>query len=196
MSYGWAGSDSAFVSTSLYLWNPGIAPVNIDFVQLATFGGSRFPTTYHNRAYVTQSGPTYLAGAGSTLIKCITEFSDLVTLNPSGKLAVPPRMIARYTGTGRSSAVALATGPDGLYFSDFYEETGASGATAVGASIFRLRHFCPADFNGVNGLSVQDVFDFLAAYFGNSAQADFNASGGLSVQDIFDFLAAYFSGCN
>jgi hypothetical protein len=24
---------------------------------------------------------------------------------------------------------------------------------------------CPADFNGVNGLGVQDIFDFLAAWF-------------------------------
>jgi hypothetical protein len=26
-------------------------------------------------------------------------------------------------------------------------------------------------------------------------KADFNNSGGISVQDIFDFLAAYFAGC-
>ncbi len=54
---------------------------------------------------------------------------------------------------------------------------------------------CPANFNQAGGLSVQDIFDFLAAYFANSLSADFNSSGGLSVQDIFDFLAAYFTGC-
>jgi len=194
-SYGWAGNDTALNMLSLYVWNPAVAPVNIDFIQLSSFGGSRFPSTYHNRAYVSQSGPTYFNGAGTATIKCITEFSDLVTLGTNGKLAVPPRTIARYNGTGRSTAVALASGPDGLYFSDFYEETGSGGATGAGASIFRLRHFCPADFNGLGGLSVQDVFDFLAAYFAASAQADFNASGELTVQDIFDFLAAYFGGC-
>jgi hypothetical protein len=52
-----------------------------------------------------------------------------------------------------------------------------------------------ADFNGNGVRSVQDIFDFLAAYFSHDPRADFNASGVISVQDIFDFLAAYFSGC-
>jgi probable HAF family extracellular repeat protein len=55
---------------------------------------------------------------------------------------------------------------------------------------------CRADFNGVGGLSVQDIFDFLAAYFaGDIARANFNNDCCISVQDIFDFLAAYFAGC-
>jgi hypothetical protein len=54
---------------------------------------------------------------------------------------------------------------------------------------------CKANFNASGGLSVQDIFDFLAAYFSNSPSADFNGQGGISVQDIFDFLAAYFAGC-
>lgn len=52
---------------------------------------------------------------------------------------------------------------------------------------------CPCDFNG-GGLSVQDIFDFLGAYFANDPRADLN-SDGISVQDIFDFLACYFAGC-
>ncbi len=55
--------------------------------------------------------------------------------------------------------------------------------------------FCAADFNESGTASVQDIFDFLAAYFAADLHADFNGSGGLSVQDIFDFLAAYFAGC-
>jgi hypothetical protein len=54
---------------------------------------------------------------------------------------------------------------------------------------------CPADFNHSGVASVQDIFDFLAAYFAGDPRADFNASGVISVQDIFDFLAAYFAGC-
>jgi hypothetical protein len=54
---------------------------------------------------------------------------------------------------------------------------------------------CPADFNGSGAASVQDIFDYLGAYFGGDRRADFNSSGGVSVQDIFDFLAAYFGGC-
>jgi hypothetical protein len=54
---------------------------------------------------------------------------------------------------------------------------------------------CPADFNHSGAASVQDIFDFLSAYFSGNPAADVNASGAVSVQDIFDFLAAYFAGC-
>jgi len=42
---------------------------------------------------------------------------------------------------------------------------------------------------------VQDIFDFLTAYFASSALADVNGSGAVTLQDIFDFLAFYFGGC-
>jgi hypothetical protein len=54
---------------------------------------------------------------------------------------------------------------------------------------------CRADFNESGVVSVQDIFDFLAAFFGGESDADFNGSGVISVQDIFDYLAAYFTGC-
>lgn len=54
---------------------------------------------------------------------------------------------------------------------------------------------CPADFNGVGGVTVQDIFDFLAAYFGCYMTADVDDNGSLGVQDIFSFLETYFSGC-
>lgn len=55
---------------------------------------------------------------------------------------------------------------------------------------------CLADVNQSGGLSVQDIFDFLGAYFAGQMAADFNQSGDVSVQDIFDFLTAYFEGCD
>jgi hypothetical protein len=55
---------------------------------------------------------------------------------------------------------------------------------------------CPPDFNCSGVLGVQDIFDFLAAYFNGEFRADFNGSGNVSVQDIFNFLAAYFAGCS
>jgi hypothetical protein len=54
---------------------------------------------------------------------------------------------------------------------------------------------CGANFNRAGGVTVQDVFDFIAAYFGNDAAADVNGSGAVTVQDIFDFLGLYFAGC-
>jgi hypothetical protein len=60
---------------------------------------------------------------------------------------------------------------------------------------FTLPPQCIADFNGSGAVTVQDIFDFLAAYFSNNPAADVNDSGSVTVQDIFDFLAAYFAGC-
>ena len=53
---------------------------------------------------------------------------------------------------------------------------------------------CPADFNCDGHVTVQDVFDYLAAWFSRSPNADFNNSGSVTVQDIFDFLRAWFAG--
>jgi hypothetical protein len=54
---------------------------------------------------------------------------------------------------------------------------------------------CAADFNMTGGLTVADIFDFLAAWFAGDSRADFNGQNGLGVQDIFDFLGAWFAGC-
>ena len=42
---------------------------------------------------------------------------------------------------------------------------------------------------------LEDIFDFLAAYFAGDPAADVNQSGSITVQDIFDFLQGYFIGC-
>lgn len=48
------------------------------------------------------------------------------------------------------------------------------------------------DFNGDGNYTVQDIFDFLAAWFEGLLDADINGDGMLSVQDIFDFLEQWF----
>lgn len=54
---------------------------------------------------------------------------------------------------------------------------------------------CRADVNGDGSVTVQDIFDFLVAYFAGSTAADVNDSGGVTVQDVFDYLVLYFAGC-
>lgn len=59
---------------------------------------------------------------------------------------------------------------------------------------------CKADYNqssasASGGLTVQDIFDFLAGWFAKSVLTDVNSSGVVDVTDIFDFLNAWFSGC-
>jgi hypothetical protein len=69
------------------------------------------------------------------------------------------------------------------------------GANSVCGQTGNPTTCCPANFNQVGGVTVQDVFDFLAAYFSANPAADFNQVGGVTVQDIFDFLGAYFANC-
>ncbi len=57
---------------------------------------------------------------------------------------------------------------------------------------------CYADYNKVNGISVQDIFDFLQDWFASVPVSRTGSDGSpstLAVQNIFDFLTAWFSGC-
>ena len=49
------------------------------------------------------------------------------------------------------------------------------------------------DFNRDGSKSVQDIFDFLGAWFSSAAGSDYNGDGSVTVQDIFDFLADWFA---
>jgi hypothetical protein len=53
---------------------------------------------------------------------------------------------------------------------------------------------CIADFNTSGGVTVQDIFDFLTAWFANDPRADISG-GGVGAQDIFDYLSLWFTGC-
>jgi glucose/arabinose dehydrogenase len=199
-NYLWNGTDASMTNYAAYNWNPAHGPVNIAFQQSGTgaFDGG-FPAATANFAFITESGPTYGAGPQS-LGKRIVSFNFAA----NGSVLTGPDTLAQYGGAGQATAVALAFGPDGLYFSELYKDTGAASPTDRGAGILRIRYVggggacapsCPADFNQNGTISVQDIFDFLAAYFAGDMRADFNHSGAISVQDIFDYLAAYFAGC-
>jgi ELWxxDGT repeat protein len=74
---------------------------------------------------------------------------------------------------------------------DLYE---LAGNTALDANHNNVIDSCEclADWSG-QGLSVQDILDFLTDWF--NAAADFNHSGATTIDDIFDFLNAWFAGC-
>jgi hypothetical protein len=135
VNYGWNGSNASMETEAIYNWDPSHAPVNIAFVQQETFAGSRFPLSKMDHAFVSESGPTYAQGAQSQG-KRIVEF----VLDANGNRIGGPTTLVEYRGTGRSTIVGLAAGPDGLYFTELYEDSGDSGPTAVGARVFRVRY--------------------------------------------------------
>ncbi len=56
---------------------------------------------------------------------------------------------------------------------------------------------CYANYNKANGVTVQDIFDFLSDWFAGSQFASTGGSGSpvaLNVQNIFDFLTNWFNG--
>jgi hypothetical protein len=84
--------------------------------------------------------------------------------------------------------VALAAGPDGLYFSEFYEDSGASGPTAAGARIFRVRYVnpLPGDYN-IDGVVDQADYTIWKKNYGSNLflAADGNGNG---VVDTADYV--------
>jgi hypothetical protein len=125
---------------ALYNWDPAHAPVNITFVESETFGGSRFPNSKQDRAFVSESGPTYAAGP-QTRGKRIVEFE----LDAGGNVLDGPTTLVEYVGTGRASVVGLTAGPDGLYFTDLYKDLDASSPIEAGARVYRVRYTAGGD---------------------------------------------------
>ncbi|MFM1872164.1 MAG: hypothetical protein RL398_1586, partial [Planctomycetota bacterium] len=49
-NYGWDNTDLSMRNFALWNWEPASGPVNLAFVQPQTFGGSGFPSQWHDRA--------------------------------------------------------------------------------------------------------------------------------------------------
>ncbi len=101
--------------------------------------------------------------------------------------------------SGATTGTLVLTGVDAAAAVRFRATAQTCGAAISRPATLRLGAggacTCPADFNGVGGLSVQDIFDFLTAWFENDPRANFNGAGGVTVQDVFDYLGAFFQGC-
>jgi glucose/arabinose dehydrogenase/PKD repeat protein len=141
VSYGWNGDDATMTTHAIYNWTPTVAPVNIAFIQPQTFSGSNYPTAKYDHAFVTLSGATYATGPSNE--KAIVEFS----VDGAGGLISGPTPLIQYNGLGQATAVGLAAGPDGLYFTDLYKDQGATSAIDPGANVLRVRYRGVADFS-------------------------------------------------
>lgn len=119
-------------------------------------------------------------------------------------LSGPTNYTSGFSDTGPSSPLTGTlnfrnTLPAGTYTlnvtaSENFLRVGTNLGSRTAAVNFTFT-ICRADFNLNGTVTVQDLFDFLGAYFAQDTRADFNPSGAISVQDIFDYLAAYFLGC-
>jgi glucose/arabinose dehydrogenase len=194
---GWDGSDASMSLFASYVWDPAHAPVNIDFVQAAVFGGSGFPPEKLDHAFVTESGPTYADGP-QPLGKRIVEF----VIDPSGAVLSGPTTLVEYAGNGRGSAVGLAAGPDGLYFTDLYKDLDALTPIDRGANLWRVRYAprapcCATDADGDGAATPADVAIFVglwtASLQSGTSAGDFDGNGAVQPADVAAFVNAWFA---
>ena len=92
--------------------------------------------------------------------------------------------------TSIAQASCVASGTAGASF-----VTTASACNSTGV---RTTPCCYADFNHSGAITVQDIFDFLTAWFAKNPYAQVGGDGvsAPTIQSIFDFIAAWFAkGC-
>jgi glucose/arabinose dehydrogenase len=180
-NYGWDGGDPSMYNYAIYNWVPATSPANITFVQASTFGRSGFPSSYDGRAYVAEFccgiGPGWSSG------KVITEW----LIDADGNLAEGRRPVAIYNGSGAATPVAIAAGPDGIYFSDLFGDAPGEIGIAV-AKIMRLRYRAPTALHDCNANGVDDAEDLSA---GTSRDCNFNSN-----PDDCDTAAGNSEDCN
>jgi len=181
VNYGWNNTNQSMTINAIYNWSPAVAPVNITFVQPETFAGSQFPAGKMDRAFVSESGPTYATGPQANG-KRLVEF----VLDANGNRIGGPTTLVQYTDVGKGTVVGLAAGPDGLYFTELYEDSGANGATAAGARIFRVRYVNPiaADYD-INGIVNANDHTVWRTNFGSNLllASDGNRNGVVEAAD-------------
>jgi hypothetical protein len=70
-----------------------------------------------------------------------------------------------------------------------------SPATACGVSNSAMAGCCYADFNKLGGVTIDDIFIYLNAWFAASEFANVGEPGAPNIDDIFIYLNAWFAGC-
>lgn len=111
-----------------------------------------------------------------------------------------PMPLIEYNGAGKATAVALAAGPDGLYFSDFYRDLHFNSPIDPEARILRICYAgLPGDANCDGAITCADINPFLLALGARTAYesaypgchwlaADCNGDGNVTYADINAFV--------
>ena len=115
---------------------------------------------------------------------------------PNSSIRHPIRWTQRVGMRYLDSAPSLADSVASAVTSDGEIVAGWRGsALAVQSTTWSYCLFCVADYDGAGGVTVQDVFAFLADWFSQNVRADLFRDGMFTANDIFTFLASWFAGC-
>ncbi|MDQ7065075.1 MAG: PQQ-dependent sugar dehydrogenase [candidate division KSB1 bacterium] len=126
--YGWRLQNPDLTTGAIYLWNPVVSPVEMDFCV-----NTAFPPQYEGDLFVGWAGIPYLSGQ-NPVGKKIERFK----LDAHGQV-IENEIFIEYIGSGRATVVGVAFGPDGLYFTDLFGENGFDYKGRVRGNVYRVR---------------------------------------------------------
>ncbi|MGH7595531.1 MAG: PQQ-dependent sugar dehydrogenase, partial [bacterium] len=127
-NYGWNLNSPDLTKGAIFLWNPTVAPVAIDFMD-----ETAFPAAYRGQLFAGLSGPPYQQGY-ALLGKKIQRF----VLDQNGNV-VSDSLFLDYVGAGVATVIGVTSGPDGLYFTDLYGENGFDANGQTQGNVYRIR---------------------------------------------------------
>ena len=120
INMGWNGSDFSMQTNALYNWVPAKGPVNIAFIQPETFGGSGFPRLPPRPGLRHRVGPDLgHRPAGERQAR-----REASSWHPTGACSAAPPSSSSTTATAGRRQSGLEAGPDGLYMTDLYNDSG------------------------------------------------------------------------
>lgn len=131
---------------------------------------------------------------------------DALGVTPDGVLWVGGRFaladgkasafLARWTCGAAAAAGACCTGTVCAIATDAAACAGSfQGAGSACGPPGNPTTCCKANFNQTGGVSIDDLFLFLNAWFSNDPSADIGGTSGVSIDDLFLFLNLWFTGC-
>ncbi|GEM_PF-750034 len=126
--YGWNLEEPDLTKGALFLWNPSVSPVAMDF-----FDAEFFPREYNGQLFVGLAGPAYWHGS-TERGKKIQRFE----LDENGNV-VNHSIFLDYIGNGKATVIGVAFGSDGLYFTDLYGDNGFDELGKTHGNIYRIR---------------------------------------------------------
>ncbi len=181
------GGRTTLLSPVLNLLQAGSPDVEISF--WVWYSNNRIGATIDEDVFVVDIAPDGTASSPAW-VRALTLAAEAPIAQATGvwrRYSMRAAALGAMTSTARLRFIASDVTP-GSYVEAAVDDFTVTALLCAPAP-------CLADWNGSGAVSIQDIFDFLAAYFAGDAAADFNASGSVSVQDVFDYLAAYFVGC-
>ena len=199
--------DADVFNTDVIFGEEGVNAPNVLTVKFNTY--ENYPGEGSNSMFIRYGGVNIAQNASLPFTLADAQWRRaIIDLTPDGRITVrvgsaPGNVTTIFNNVQipgyvpKRSIIAIGARTGGFYAVQNIDNVriGVNGPNDLNADAVPDSCSCRANFNGVNGLSVQDIFDFLAAFFQGLPAANFNGVNGITVQDIFDFLAAYFAGC-